>query len=190
MNNVFQTNECDLSFLTTVFDGWRHSCLDVRIGTDSSDLITVFCCQSETLNELEASWAEINGTIAADYITNIVKDFERWNTYLLFTCIESIPSALQFEIENNKFAMRKVLVSDTRKILVDIELSKILNKKILASNVEIDHALELITDIPIFSSVSSRLLAKKFNVNNVKEFSRNRSVWLDTELERMANSEN
>ena len=185
MNDSFQINECDLSFLTTVSGDWQHSCFDIQIGQNSSNLITVFCCQAANYSDMEANWCEINGTIAADYIAYLENSFERWNVYLLFTCIEAIPQALQYEIENNKFALRKMVKSDTGKMLNNIELITILNQKILATKIEINNVSLSSNEPPIFSETTTRLLAAKLNTENVKTFSFGRKQWLDAELEGM-----
>lgn len=190
MNDGFQTNKCDLSFLTAVPGDWHHACFDIYIGQDHSNPVTVFCCQTATLHDLEANWTEINGTIATDYIADIENSFERWNTYLLFVCSEVTPPALQYEIENNKFAMRKMVEVAAGKTLSDNELAVILNEKILASKIKLTHE-QLQVDAPlVFSAVTNSLLAADLSVDTKKESRDGREEWLKSELARTTDNEN
>jgi len=178
-------NDNDLDNLSGEFNGWNFSYFNQ---SKESNNIGVFCCQVKCADTLRKEWQQINNYIATTFLFKNKSPFERWNTYLLFSCSESISPALQYEVENNKFAMRKILVAD--KALDNDELIILLNKKILATDIVIGQASANVFELPALSAVASRLVAEDLNINNVKEFSKSRKRWLDSELERMASSEN
>ena len=185
MNEYFcKNNDTDLSRLSNEFKRWRFS----HFNQNKENNISVFCCQVQSTDDLKKEWQQINNYIATTFVFKNKNAFERWNTYLLFSCSEVTPPALHYEIENNKFALRKILIAG--KSLDNYELVDFLNQKILATNIEINQTSKYAVEIKDLSLISSRLLAGKWNINDSKKFTQERKEWLDAELVRMTSNEN
>ena len=183
MTNSFKINQCNLSFLTSTKIDWNFSCLDTKTGFNESNVITVFCCQTATLKHLTSEWMDINALVATDYISNIENEFSRWNTYLLFTCVEKIPNSLRYEIENNKFAMRKLVMGNVSELLDDVQQVDVLNKKLLLTEVMLSKKSFKKINPLSFSTMTSSLLETALPPGQTKKnVDDKRKNWLKTQL--------
>jgi len=189
MDNCFVQRDIDLSSLESSFDAWRFSCLGVQADLRNQNLITVFCCQTKSLESMEQDWEGINSEITADYLLNSRSDFEHWNTYLLFVCTEKIPKNTQYEIENNKFSMRKIVAKKQSHFLDIDELSHIASQKILSSSVQLVE-IKLNTELkPNLSETTIRLLKSGIGLGQSQSDRDSRELWLSDELERLKTNE-
>lgn len=191
MSNKFKIIEFDFVEVQSCFKNWKFSCFKATIGNQSLQSITVFCCQTENLNLLKQEWKKINNVIAATYIVKNESSFERWNTYLLFICTDKdkVPQSTHYEIENNKFSMRKMVVQE-KTILNGEELENILNQKILSSGIELIKEVSEMPESPQLFEVTERLLSADINTKNASTALEGRKAWLDSELKRISNNEN
>ena len=187
MSNYFVQRDIDLSSLKSSFDAWNFSCLEVQVGLSENNLITVFCCQTQHLENMKQDWERINSEITADYLLKSRSDFEHWNTYLLLICSEKIPKNIHYKIENDTFAMRKIVA--TNKLLNSDHLSQIANQKILSSKITLEK-IEFNAKIkPIFSEITTRLLRSKVTLGQSPSDLDSRVQWLNDELERITTNE-
>jgi hypothetical protein len=97
--------------------------------------MNVFCCQVKTIDELVSEWRKISSFIAAKSITLSNPDFTRWNSYLVYFCEEPVPRALKYEIENDKFASRKMV--EGPRDGGDESIIEFLNQELLLSHIHI-----------------------------------------------------
>lgn len=76
--------------------------------------INVFTLLFETSAQLSDKWEDICSTIAAYFQSSLPaeKEFERWNVYLFYICMEHVDKSLQYKLENDRFASRKILIND------------------------------------------------------------------------------
>lgn len=144
--------------------------------------INVFCCLSESEFVLEKSWEEITDFINHDYLCKIASDFERWNSYLLFYNYEGVSRELQYLIENDKFAIRKVVFNANLKSenidTIESKISTWLNQKILLSGINLDGTLIDCNNILYrekLTSISKKLLENDPDKLSNKDF---RDNWL------------
>jgi len=188
MSNKFKIIESDFVEVQSFFKNWRFSCFKATIGKQSIQSITVFCCQTENLNYLKQEWKKINNVISATYVAKNESPFERWNTYLLFVCTDQgkIPRSTHYEIENNKFSMRKMVIQK-QAILKDDEVAAILNQKVLSSGIKLIKEVSEKLESPQLSEITKRLLSADINTKNASD---SRKAWLASELNRVSNNEN
>ncbi|GEA21724.1 ABC-three component system middle component 1 [Vibrio harveyi] len=104
---------------------------------DNAD-INAFCVFVKESKELSKHWKSISDEINYDYLHNYKpSEFERWNNYLVYVCGEDIETSLKYEIENDKFYMRKIAISasEIQCNTVQDYVIGILNKKLLLTSV-------------------------------------------------------
>lgn len=193
MDMQFKTKMLDIGFLDEFSAGWEFAVCEVL--ADSSNPITVFSCQTQNIAILERDWLEITDYINSDYLADVESEFERWNSYLLFTCTEKVPKSLQYDIENDKFSMRKIVEHCPGSILGKPELIKLLNRKILSTDINYQ---ELISNtatsnsisVPDLSDLSLSLSKEKITSGFDKKAKEARSKWIEAEFVRSESYEN
>lgn len=82
-------------------------------------------CKEESI--LSLSWEKISEFIAANYQINLMDDYSVWNIYLFFNTANPIKNDLKYQIENDTFSSRKIVVdyiSDPEKIINENILNK------------------------------------------------------------------
>lgn len=75
--------------------------------------ISVFISHFGEIEQVGANWKKVSNYIASSYQSTLTKkedEFEKWNIYLLFTCTAAVNKTLRFEIENDKFSSRKIIL--------------------------------------------------------------------------------
>ena len=100
--------------------------------------LCAFCCCMSTGKDLDEKWKSINSSVSAHSLDNKKSEFERWNSYLVFVCDEAVEKSLKYEIENDKFAMRKLLIqktSDWDDNSPEKSLIELLNQRLLLSHI-------------------------------------------------------
>jgi len=190
MSNEFKAIDADFSEVKSCFKKWGFSCFKTSIGNQNLQSITVFCCQTESLNLLKQEWKKINNVIAATYVANNDSPFERWNTYLLFVCTDKdkLPRSTHYDIENNKFSMRKMVIQK-QAILKDDGVADILNRKVLSCDIELIQEVSGTPENPQLFNITERLLSADINTKNASKALEGRENWLDSELKRVSNNE-
>lgn len=122
----------DINFLTTSFPEMKFMLLD----TGAAGSISCFICWVDNESLLSYRWSHISSSIAVDYQSALEDESVIWNIYLCFICPFQVNKNLKYEIENNKFSMRKIVVDG---IILDKNLDVIqyLNNEILGHDLEI-----------------------------------------------------
>lgn len=77
--------------------------------SSSFHYINCFVCYVSEEKRLIDDWDKIVGLIAGDFQAELDNDLEIWNIYLIFCTESDVNNSLIYEIENNKFAMRKLV---------------------------------------------------------------------------------
>lgn len=93
-------------------------------------------------------WRKIVDFIGVHFQTSLVNEFSVWNIYVFFKVANDVSSSLKYQIENDTFSSRKIIVNKTD-----------LNKEIIN-----DHVLN--TDLPIGREESVKT-----------SFHKNSSIW-------------
>jgi hypothetical protein len=180
MDTLFQqAHSPDLTAVAREFEDWIISSFTVAIG---SGQVVAYCCQSTLLSSFTEQWQQINSYLAAKYVAKNKQPFERWNSYLLFVCADNIPNTLRYEMENNKFAMRKIVVGNAGEVLDDSALRVILDREILSTNVRVTSISCAALSPLILSNVTTDLIAA--NLQSGRGIAQeNRKKWLDKVLD-------
>lgn len=121
-----------IEFLSTQFPSAELSLYK----SEPEDYISCFVCKLKNEDELLFLWKKIASVIAYEYQSELENKFDAWNIYLAFVVTSSITKTTKYEIENNKFSMRKLVVSDAE-INFDAELY--LNNEILGADLKLCH---------------------------------------------------
>ncbi len=65
----------------------------------------------EKESDLKEQWEDIADVLNYEYLsTNETTEFERWNNYLIFVITSEVSLETKYEIENDKFYMRKLVI--------------------------------------------------------------------------------
>ncbi len=93
--------------------------------------ISCFVCWLQDEESLIRGWKEIAGSIAYGYQGKLDSKLDAWNIYLIFVLPVEVSKATRYEIENDKFSMRKLIVSNVDS---DFSIEKYLNDELLGAD--------------------------------------------------------
>lgn len=198
MNRVtigFQLKNLNLEFLSDFSGNWQFSVYETSIGNINNS-ITAFCAKTSGKTSLRKDWLAVTDAINNGYLTNVDSDFEHWNSYLLFIVDEKIlkSDGLQFEIENDKFYMRKIVEYNIQNNIDGHQIINILNRKILSADINFQVSEYPDQKINIDSPakpelIYQSLIDKKIPVDTTISAKGKRHDWLANELNRIKNHE-
>ena len=96
--------------------------------------IYIFQVIVDNQKEIEKYYETITASIAIDFQANLEKAIEKWNIYLVFECRESIDWKIRLKVEQDKYAVRKVVWDD----LTEEELNnkEYINKRLLCFEIK------------------------------------------------------
>ncbi len=78
---------------------------------------------------LQECWREVNSYLAANVVATIPSEFSKWNFYLFYVC-DKVDKALKYEIENNKFSSRKIVIESPGIKMSDKMLNRLISEHI------------------------------------------------------------
>lgn len=107
--------------------------------SEPEDYISCFVCWLKDEADLLFLWKKVASVIAYDYQSELDNKFDAWNIYLAFVTPSSIAKTTKYEIENDKFSMRKLVVSEAKSTF---DPETYLNNEILGADLSLS---------PIFS---------------------------------------
>lgn len=81
--------------------------------------IYIFQVIVENQIEIEKYYETITASIAIDFQSDLEKAIEKWNIYLVFECKDSIDWKIKLKVEQDKFAVRKVVWDDLKEEELD-----------------------------------------------------------------------
>ena len=99
--------------------------------------IPVILVQFKDLDNLEKHWKEFNNLVTAEYLIKLQDDFSKWNSYIFFLT-EEIPKPLKYEIENNKFSTRKIVIETKTPIINDEIINNIISEHIVNDDIKFE----------------------------------------------------
>lgn len=108
---------------------------------------------------LEKDWRKLANAIAVFYQSRLSDEFEKWNIYLFYQCIQSISRDLKYKIENDTFSSRKIFIAGEYQ---EDEVVKefIVNKDLTLSN-KLKLEEEFIGDPIIWDAVIGKVIKAK-----------------------------
>lgn len=85
---------------------------------------------------LKNQWKEFNSYLTAKFIPSVKNDYSRWNFYVFYFSNNTLGKALKYEIENNKFSSRKIVIENNKSITKK-EIEEVIAEHITNDNIEI-----------------------------------------------------
>ncbi|WP_327440623.1 ABC-three component system middle component 1 [Pseudomonas donghuensis] len=125
--------EFDFEFLTSQFEQveFRMFCSD-----DPLSFISCIACICETSAEIVRSWSAIQSVVSVYHQPS--GGLAAWNVYLAFVSRDYVPLWDKYEIENNKYAARKIILDGLVEIPNPAQLAVELEKQLLGSDLVLD----------------------------------------------------
>ncbi|EKN4739343.1 hypothetical protein FG473_002926 [Yersinia enterocolitica] len=131
---LLEINE-NLEFLSAEFPEIKFK----KFRSSPQDYMHCFSAILIDEEHLRNSWRDISSIIAGDFQTTLKDEFEIWNIYLLLVVNTEISKHLRYEIENDRFSMRKMVV--TKSGDVDIfNIEEYLNNEILGIDIKLSES--------------------------------------------------
>lgn len=165
----------DLSFLSSHYENieFHMFCSD-----DSLSFISCITCICETSEVVVENWRAIQNIVSVHHQPS--GGLASWNVYLVFVTVDDIPVWDKYEIENNKYAARKIILDGLREIPSLEQLAIELQKQLLGSDLTLDQRVnepreaalslsEYIRGAPLDTKVESRE-RRALMINKIIEF--------------------
>jgi hypothetical protein len=87
-------------------------------------------------NSMKDNWEKITNSIAAYIQGQIDNVFIKWNLYLLLLCKTNVSKEIKYEIENDKFCCRKIVIENfSKENLSDKAKNKLISLKITMEDI-------------------------------------------------------
>ncbi|MGG0033333.1 ABC-three component system middle component 1 [Priestia megaterium] len=95
--------------------------------------INIFTITLNNSDELKKIWEIITNDIAIHFQSELEKNIERWNIYVVFLINEPIEKELKYQIEQDKYSSRKIICDNfnfTSESPKDLQIISLLNHKL------------------------------------------------------------
>lgn len=99
-------------------------------------IIPIIFVRFNSLEAIQKHWKDFNSHISTEYITLIKDEYSRWNFYIFYLSDVEVPKSLKYEIENNKFSSRKIVVMNCESIS-KTEIENVISEHITNTNIQI-----------------------------------------------------
>ncbi|NYS77839.1 MULTISPECIES: ABC-three component system middle component 1 [Halomonadaceae] len=175
------TKEVDLGLLSTQFENiqFHMFCSDDRLS-----FISCMVCVCETKEEIINNWRTIQNIMTVYHQSS--GGFDAWNMYLAFFSVEYLPVWDKYEIENNKFSARKIVLDGLQKIPSIDQMIIELEKQLLGSDLTLetrsDHVTKDLTNLENYyrgAPLDSRSASRE-----------KRALMIDKIIESLSSNEN
>lgn len=170
--------EVDLGFLSTQYENIRFYMFR---SDDPLSFISCITCICETSAQVVENWQAIQNIISVHHQPE--GSLAAWNVYLAFVTVEQVPLWEKYEIENNKFAARKIIIDELLEIPSLEELAIELQNQLLGSDLTLDTRVNdpeeallslerYVRGAPLDSKTESREMRAQM-INSIMEFLKN-----------------
>jgi hypothetical protein len=170
------SKEFDLSFLSSRFENMSFR---LYVSDDAISYISCIACSCETSAQVVESWSAIQNYVSGYY--QPPGELAVWNVYLAFFCAEKFPMWEKYEIENDKYAVRKLILDDQGILPSDAKIIEILSCHLLGADLVLEeNAIEPVLEVPLSlekyvrgAPLDSKVESKEVRarmVNNIIEF--------------------
>lgn len=85
---------------------------------------------------LKNQWKELNSYLTAKFIPKVKDDYSKWNFYIFYLSKGTIEKQLKYEIENNKFSSRKIVIENVNTV-TEKEINIYISEHITNDNIQI-----------------------------------------------------
>jgi len=173
--------ESDLEFLSAEFENiqFHMICSDDRLS-----FISCIVCVCETAQVIIENWRSIQNMVAVYHQHS--GGFDAWNIYLVFVSFDNILPWKKYEIENNKFSARKIILDGLQETpnidQLIIELEKQLLGSDLALEIRSSHAEQNLTRLEKYYRGAP--------LDSKSESREKRALMIDKIIESLSSNEN
>jgi phosphate uptake regulator len=138
---------------------------------------SVFLCILNVSLEanLKELWDILNSVISSELSKDFKNDFQMWNFYLFYLCKEEVDIELKYEIINDKFSSRKVVIDKFDKKIDKRVVEGIISEYIVGSDILLDEKVKTIpeessyhSESKVFKNIESIYLQGNENLNDKK----------------------
>lgn len=130
------SKEVDLDFLHAKYEKIRFY---MYCSDDSLSFISCIVCVCETSAEILENWRTIQNVVSVQYQPS--GNLASWNMYLAFVTTDIFPVWEKYEIENNKYAARKIIIDKLLEIPTSDQLITELQKHLLGADLTLDQRI-------------------------------------------------
>ncbi|MGE6433931.1 ABC-three component system middle component 1 [Shewanella baltica] len=173
--------ESDLEFLSVEYESIQFHMLR---SDDRLSFISCIVCVCETAQEIIGNWRAIQNMVAVYHQHSGGFDF--WNMYLAFVSAESISIWEKYEIENNKFSARKIVLDGLQENLDIDQLILELERQLFGSDLKLETQPSLVEE-------NSTDLGKYYRgapLDSKNESKEKRALMVDKIIESLNSYEN
>lgn len=158
----FSIKTIDLSALRQEFSTINFGYFE----SDNDGFMRCISASFEDCEEVTKLWSDVQN-MASAYLKP-KGDYAKWNMYFAIFCVGKIPIPNKYTIQNDKFAMRKIIFDGFDNLPNEMEIQYALNKAILGADLRIvefptdqvkdpDFALtHIIKDLPLDMTAVSK----------------------------------
>ncbi len=99
-------------------------------------IVPIIFVRFSSIDTLAKNWKDFNGYVAAEYMTLIKNEYSKWNFYIFYLSAENVEKQVKYEIENNKFSSRKIVIENV-KFITEKEINLFISEHITNDNIQI-----------------------------------------------------
>jgi len=100
-------------------------------------IIPIVLVRFNDLDSLSKNWKEFNSYLASEYTISIKDEYSKWNFYIFYLSKDIVEKSMKYEIENNKFSSRKIVIENLTSIS-EVEINNIISEHITNDNIQVD----------------------------------------------------
>jgi hypothetical protein len=130
--------------------------LDDIVIVETPYVDNIFLCILSVNSEakLKELWDILNSVISSELSKCFRNDFQMWNFYLFYCCEDEVQIELKYEIVNDKFSSRKVVIDKfTKKIDAQV-IKDVISEYIIGNDILLDEKSERTPEFSIYHSES------------------------------------
>lgn len=169
------SKDVDLNYLSSEFE---NISFHMFVSDDPLSFISCIACICNAPDDVTSNWHAIQSLLSV--YNKPSNDLAAWNLYLVFITAYSVPVWDKYEMENNKFVARKVIIDGLQEIPSLNEIAIELQKQLLGSDLSLDpiasesrefelNLKDYIRGAPLDSKTESKE-KRALMINNIIEF--------------------
>lgn len=168
MTHSLLDNLQEVEVLKNEFKDFNISIVEVQ--SLHNAIVTFVLLPDEKL--LKDNWGKITNSIAACIQGQTDNVFIKWNLYLLLLCKTMVSREVKYEIENDKFCCRKIVVGNfSKEDLSNREKNKLISSKITMEDISIKDVntksvANYIAQTPLWNIIKSSQITSGKNKSN------------------------
>lgn len=125
-------------------------------------IVPIIFVRFSSVDTLAKNWKDFNSYVAAEYMTLIKNEYSKWNFYIFYLSSENVEKQVKYEIENNKFSSRKIVIESVNSIIEE-EINFLISEHITNDNIQI--GVEKEQSLKFKKNTSLSKILDKLNLN-------------------------